>query len=233
MSSTEKIRFERAGIYLSGLILLALGGFWESYFSRFFGPMQDLNPYFHFHAFLAGSWIVLLIVQPYLIRKKNFALHKKLGKLSFLIIPLFIVSVVLLFHSQRSLDEEQLGRRMLTPLRDLIIIATAYIIAIKYRKSMPIHARAMIATGIVFIEPALVRLIWNLTHFRFTYLLAILMIYGLLASLMIIERKQKEGRWVFPLITILYLIGHSIRIGGIQLDFLDNLAKWFLQLPLT
>ena len=233
MLTSSKIPFENAGMYLAGLILIAILGFWESYFSRIIGKAEEFNFYFHFHALMAGLWIGMLILQPILIRKRKFELHKKVGQLSFFIIPLFIISVILLFHSQHTIEEEQLGHRMLTPLRDLIIISVAYIIAIRYRKTSAIHSRAMVATGIVFIEPALVRLIWDFTNFRFTYLAAILIIYTLLFTLIIKERKQKSGRWVFPLITIMYLIGHSIRLSGIQIKFLDDLAKWFIQLPLT
>jgi hypothetical protein len=41
-------------------------------------------------------------------------------------------------------------------LKDLVIIGVMFTIAMVNRRNMQIHASAMIATGIVFIEPTLV-----------------------------------------------------------------------------
>ena len=42
---------------------------------------------------------------------------------------------------------------LFVPFKDLLIFGTMYIIAIRYRHNVNVHARAMVATGIVFIEP--------------------------------------------------------------------------------
>jgi len=45
----------------------------------------------HAHAIVFTGWLVLLAAQILLIRRKNFALHKKLGLFSLILLPLMIV----------------------------------------------------------------------------------------------------------------------------------------------
>ena len=80
----KKIKFDKAGYYAIGLIALALLGFWPTYFSKFFDGTANFNFYFHFHFAMASLWIMLLIVQPILIKKKKLSIHRKIGKLSFI-----------------------------------------------------------------------------------------------------------------------------------------------------
>ncbi len=233
MSTPKSLQFENAGYFLAGLLILVFLGFWNSYFSKFFVHSEGLNFYFHFHAVIAFLWISMVIVQPILIKKKKFKLHRQIGKSSYVLISLVFISVLLLVHSRHSLDEDYLGFKLLVPFKDLIILGTAYFIAMRYRKNVSVHARAMIATGIVFIEPSLLRVIRNYFDVGAPYLVTALVVYALLITLMIIERKQKNGRWVFPLIFLLYLAVHSILFFGIRIGILDSFAKWFIGLPLT
>lgn len=83
-SITSKIRFDKSGYYFIGLILLVLLGFWPSYFSKFFTETTRFPFYFHFHAIMMSLWILALIAQPILIKKKKLAAHKLIGKLTYL-----------------------------------------------------------------------------------------------------------------------------------------------------
>lgn len=65
------IKFDKVGYYAMGLIVLVLLGFWPTYFSKYFDGTANFNFYFHFHFALASLWIILLISQPMLIRKKK------------------------------------------------------------------------------------------------------------------------------------------------------------------
>ena len=230
--------FKTSEYYFIGLFILAIAGFWPSYFSKFFDGTADFSFYLHFHAFLAVIWILFLIIQPILIRKKKFALHRNIGKLSYLLVPLIYISITLLAHSRITGEEENLGLSLWIPFKDLIIFSFGYGIAIYYRKKMQVHARGMIVAGIVLIEPALVRFILY-TFFPESgfapegYLMTIALVYALLASLMIAERKQRQGRWVFPITLCLYLFVHSVILLQYSIPGWDSLAKWFAQLPLT
>jgi hypothetical protein len=233
-STNSKMYFDISGYYFFGLIGLAILGFWPSYFAKFFNGTADFPFYFHFHTTMMCLWMLLLVIQPLLIRKKKLTLHKWIGKLSYVLFPVMFISILLLVHSRNHLDENNLYMELFIPFKDLLILGIAYLIAIKYRKNIDIHARAMIATGIVFIEPALVRFIdYAIVPLPVAYALAILILYSLLLFLIIKERKQKKGRWVFPLILGLYIIVHSIIVFDIHIGFWESISKWFIALPLT
>lgn len=234
----RSLTFDNSGIYFVALLALAIAGFWPSYFAKFFDGTGDFTFYFHFHAFFAVLWILMLITQPILIRKKKFELHRKIGKFSYILVPIIFISIILLAHSTLKGPKENVGLELWVPFKDLLIFAVGYGIAIKYRKTMTIHARGMIVAGIVLIEPALVRLILYVffPDSGFDprgYLVTISLVYILLIGLIIAERKQKVGRWVFPLALALYLFVHSVLIFQIKVPGWQTFAEWFAALPLT
>ncbi len=213
---SKGIKFDKVGYYAIVLIILAFLGFWPTYFSKFFDGTANFNSYFHFHFAMASIWITLLILQPLLIKKKKFSIHRKIGKLSFIILPLFIVSVILLKHSNLGGEvTEGLGASLWLQLKDLVIIGTMFTIAIVNKSNMQIHARAMIATGIVFIEPTLGRFIILTVlpepDFMLGLGITVIIMYLLIISIIIIERKQKSGRWVFPLLLGLFIVFHYLK----------------------
>ena len=233
MGMKTKFKLENSGYYLLGLIGLVILGFWNSYFSKLFTQTDELNIYFHFHAVIAFLWILIVIVQPFLIKRGDVNLHRKIGKLSYVLIALVFISVLLLAHSRHTIDEEGLGLRLLVPFKDLIILGIVYAIAMWNQKTTPIHARAMIASGIVFIEPALIRVIRNFFEVGAPYMVTVGIVYLLLLILTVVTWKYKKGRWVFPLVLIMYLVVHMILMFRVQIGLLENFAKWFIQLPLT
>jgi heme A synthase len=235
---TKKIKFDNSGYYALGLIALAILGFWPTYFSKFFDGTADFNFYFHFHFAMSALWIALLIVQPILIKKKKLSIHRQIGKLSFVILPLFLISVILLKHYMIGGEvTEGSGASMWFLFKNLIVIGVMYIIAMVNRRNVQIHARAMIATGIVFIEPTLGRfiVITLLPEINFTVGLGItfLIMYALIIWLIIIEGKQTSGRWVFPLFLILLMVFHLLFFFQVSFPLLDSISNWFVRLPIT
>lgn len=236
-AGTSKIRFDNSGYYFFALVIIVVLGFWPSYFSRFFNGTNSYSFYFHFHASMMSAWIAMLIIQPILIRKKKLRIHKMIGKLSYIVMPLLFISILLLVNSRlKASEREDLGFSLFVPFKDLLILATTYIIAVRYRRNLQIHARAMIATGIVFIEPALARFMGHSVFKNdgtWAYFGTIGIIYAVLITLIIIERKQKSAKWVFPLVLVMYIMVHSVLIFSIEIPYLNSFAKWFASLPLT
>lgn len=235
---TKKIKFDNAGYYALGLIALTILGFWPTYFSKFFDGTADFNFYFHFHFALSSLWIALLIVQPILIKKKKLSIHRQIGKLSFAILPLFLISVILLKHYLIGGEvTEGSGASMWFLFKNIIVIGVMYIIAMVNRRNVQIHARAMIATGIVFIEPTLGRFIVITLFPEINFMIGLgitfLIMYVLIISLIIIERKQTSGRWVFPFFLMLLMVFHGLFFFQVSFPLLDSIANWFVRLPIT
>jgi hypothetical protein len=102
----------------------------------------------------------LLITQPYLIRTNKRAQHRLVGKSGYVLGPLMVLSIVLLAHNQIvTLAEQSDPRRhfiLFIQLGFALFFAVLYGAAMFYRRRPPIHARYMILTGILLIEPVLV-----------------------------------------------------------------------------
>lgn len=229
-----KIRFDKSGYYFIGLMALAFLGFWRSYFSRFFAGNNDYNFYFHFHAVMMVLWVLLLIIQPLLIRKKLLPIHRIIGKISYVIMPLMLLSVLLVLNSGlKTVPANEITfRRVLFPVRDFLFLLTFFSIAVIYRRKVQIHARAMVLTGIVFIEPALFRFLGGLFG-QIGAITGMLLILAIPITLIIRERKQKTARWLFPVFLIVDVIIYLVVIIPVPLSFLDPVARWFAALPLT
>lgn len=227
---SAKLNVDKSGYYFIGLIGLILIGFWPSYFSKFFDGTADFTFYFHFHAGIVGVWVALLIIQPILIRKKNFILHRSIGKLSYILAPAIFISIMLLSHSRFRGFEDGWDIGSWVTFKDLFILAVAFFIAFRYRRQMDLHARGMIVTGIACIEPAVARIP---LHPEYGYFITIGFVYIVLLSLIFLERNQKKGRWVFPLILCMYLFVHSVLIFNIHFGWWQTFGKWFYSLPLT
>ncbi len=77
--------------FFSLLLLTSFLGFYPTYLVK--APtFEGFKTAHHFHGLMALLWILLLIVQPLLIRLKKNALHKQVGKLSYVIMPLLMRS---------------------------------------------------------------------------------------------------------------------------------------------
>ena len=227
---STRLNVEKSGYYFIGLVALILIGFWPSYFSKFFNGTADFTFYFHFHAGIVGIWVALLILQPILIRKKNFTLHRSIGTLSYLLALAIFVSIMLLSHSRFNGFADGWDIGSWVTFKDLFILAIAFFIAFRYRKRMDLHARGMIVTGIACIEPAVARIP---IHPEYGYYFTIGFVYLILLTLIFLERNQKKGRWIFPLILGLYLFVHSVLIFNIHFGWWQAFGKWFYSLPLT
>lgn len=238
-TSSAKLNFAKFGYYFLGLIPIVLLGFWKSYFSIFFEKSNGLTAYMHFHAIVMSCWVALLIVQPILVRRKKLNMHRLLGKVSYVLMPLVLVSMLLLLHSRGNLRPvEQRGFFVtLAAVTGFFVVGFYYLIAIINRKNTPVHARAMICTGLDLLDPTLMRLIAPL-YDPWGYYLALSIILGSVLFLMFLERKQKKGRWVFPSLFAILFLEYFLGIfqaetNSINTHALDSLMAWFYGLPLT
>lgn len=241
--------FPWAGYAFIAFFLAALVAFWPQYFSRIF----RVDGFRHFHAAVMTSWFGLLIAQPLLVKSGQSALHRKLGRTSFVLAPLAVLSIILLTHhsileiSARAVAD--LGREGADAFfagqtaRDLGLAAQFAVIwglAILYRRRTALHGRFMLGTGFALVGPVVGRLlrfflwpgVWRhhpTLHLWVPFGLADLVVLWLIWR----ERHADRGRIAFPVILgvmgaqqlALYVLPHV----GAWRAFTD----WFLRLPLT
>jgi len=138
---------------------------------------------YHVHAFFMVLWIVMAIVQPFLIQQKKNAAHKLVGKISYGIMPLvFITGYLVIRHTYYAnfnsyTDKVKAGISILTPEEILTKAAasidigliyflwlfTFYLLAVINRKKIVFHATYMFAAILTLLGPTADRLIYSIT----------------------------------------------------------------------
>lgn len=154
--------FKYAPHWTAFVVLVTFAGFWPSYFA----PIMHVPFAFHFHAFTAMTWLLLIITQSIAIQRRQTALHKIMGKASFALFPLVIVGFVMILNNmaQRYASaptEEDLVVGPGFSFMTMIAIAaflTLFYLSLKHRRNVRLHAGYLLATPMMLFESAFGRL---------------------------------------------------------------------------
>lgn len=142
------------------VLLMAFAGFYKTYFG-FFPHFGGISTALHVHVVLVLLWFSILIVQPFLIRGKKLDLHRLIGKVSYGVVSLLVLSIVWLtrleFIRNTPVAPGEPDLRLIGTA-DLSCFVLFYSLAIYYRHKTSYHARYMVMTVLPFINPALGRL---------------------------------------------------------------------------
>lgn len=152
--------------FFAAFTVLVIYCFGQSYFSHIPDFKNVISPIgnvpisitwvTHFHASMIMAWLLMLIFQPILILKKQHHLHRLLGKISYGLVILLVISIILIVN-----QEQSRGKNLpvfAANLIDPLVFVVMYGLAIYYRKKPAYHARFMLLTVISFIGPAFARI---------------------------------------------------------------------------
>jgi len=147
------------------VLFLVFLAFFNTYFSGKTFSGKPVNIFVHGHAFLATLWLTMLASQALLIRQKKFALHRTVGRSSYVIAPLVVLSLILFSHY--SLNRTGIpvtvfdSRVWVYDVGQVIGFSLAWGLAIFYRKTPALHMRFMISTVLAFGSAVIFRLLLN------------------------------------------------------------------------
>ena len=183
--------YKYLGYFLLLLIPLTFAGFYKTYFEPFPNFGKNIDVYIHIHAVVASLWIAILIVQPFLIVNKKIALHRSVGKLSYLVFPLLIISFIPRIIKTINSGDIQF---LFFPLADGFLLMIFYVLAIYYKKKTAKHMRYMIASALVLMGPTFGRIGPNLLGWSelYTQNVEYGIIYSVLISLIFYDLKNKR-----------------------------------------
>jgi hypothetical protein len=155
----EKV-YKNSSYLFIAVLLMVFVGFYKTYFGLF--PYSGgINATLHLHAVTVLLWFAILIVQPTLIRTKKVTLHRSIGKLSYVVGALMVLSIVwlerLAFIRNTPLQPNAPDIRLIG-IADFTFFLLFYGLAIYYRHKVSDHARFMVITVLPFINPAMGRL---------------------------------------------------------------------------
>ena len=225
-----KLDYSNSSIAFIGLLLISFIAFWPTYYAIFFSS----EFYIHFHAFFAVLWFGMLIIQPYLIKSRRLDLHRIIGRISYFIAPLVVISIILLANSRIKLAPESFypiqTYILYLQISLALIFAVTYGLAIYYRRTKPIHARFMVATSFTFIDPIFARILnivaptasWN------NQMITFMLVNLILITLSILDRRHRKAKWVYPSLLVIYLVIElPIFFDLTSLAWWQSFAKWF------
>jgi hypothetical protein len=221
------------------VVLIMFGvqwGFYKDYTSQF-PNFVDKTTVIHIHGVVLMSWLVLLIVQPLLIQTGRAQLHRKIGKVSWVLGPLVILFLFLvgrgsyLRHSAVVPEKEMLATIVLD-MRGWISFAIFWALAMIYRKDSASHMRYMIATGIIGVGPGIGRGLINSFDVGFGAAITItdLLSLAIVGSLLGYDIYRKKNYKPFLTVFIIFLIGAllwQIRYSAAWQSFAKSYAAMF------
>jgi hypothetical protein len=74
--------------------VVTAAGFYPSYFSR----LAQTGAAHHFHGITATLWMLILVVQPLLFRYNKMEWHRRIGKFTFLLVPMIVIGRLIMVH---------------------------------------------------------------------------------------------------------------------------------------
>ena len=227
--------FRNASFYLIALLGLIIAGFWPSYFSV---PPADLRLSLHVHGISMLLWLSLLIAQPWLIRTRRNDLHRSLGKVSFVLLPILaITGTVIVFEDYARNYAEPFSADALgvffVGFWLVAMMVGFYGFAIYHRKNVQLHARCMLATAMALVVPGAFRLYSNLGNAEdFGAAFFTTTLWVSIIPLALIVGDKLRGR-IYP--PFVYLtIAWAINVAGFKLIYhlawWQDFAAWSLEL---
>jgi hypothetical protein len=207
------MKYKNVGYFFLILFAIVIIGFFKTYFGLFPHFNDRTTILVHFHATVLTLWVILLIIQPLLIRYKKFAIHRLLGKFTYILVPLIICSFIGMINKQyneemiQKIPRSEIIEDISGSVAILLLFATIYILAIINKKKVAFHMRYMIATGLLLINAPLTRitLFWN----PFSAQLFIFVLTDLILLVLIFFDKRKKRRYKPYIVTLILFLAQQ------------------------
>jgi uncharacterized membrane protein len=151
---------QRSAVWWCLLLLAAtLPAFWPSYLAA--PPFQADFLHVHLHGIVMFAWMALLLVQAALIRAGKRPLHRTLGKVSYVLAPLIVISTLLLAHYRlrQGPPNAELLYFFCVQLGLVAALAFSYVMAIRHKRQPALHMRYMMGTALAVVDPILARIL--------------------------------------------------------------------------
>jgi hypothetical protein len=233
----------RHGVWVFSLMAAAMFvAFWPSYFSRL-TAQPDWRV--HAHGIALTMWVALLVTQAWLIRTGHRSWHRLVGKLSYVVVALVIVSTTLFLHSRLQAAPPGVERMFFATLvlGALVAFAVLFGLAIYHRRTPTIHARYMLATIVPFVSAITDRLLsrylpvtrgWA-PHIGTAVVMPAL--WFVVADLTLVGLAvwdwRANRRLVFPVVLLVALAYHAMVLTSHRWAAWETFTAWFVSLPLS
>jgi hypothetical protein len=223
----------RNAIYWFALLLVVLVvGFWRSYFSEI--GQGSLHITHHVHGVAMLLWVLLLMMQSWLIRTGRRTGHRLLGRSSLILAPVVVGSGLWVnFHIMAGAPQPipaGFGGAYWWGFFLMAAFVVLYTMGVIHRRRLQLHARYMAATALVFLTPGLGRAWFNylypLTGWEPTAM-KVTAVPLLIGGWLLLD-DWRRGRTVQPylLFCTIWLVGYLGRVGVTRLEVWREFTAW-------
>lgn len=229
----EKSLQNRLIYFFVFILIITFLGFYKTYIIHF-PDFAGFTSAHHIHGALALSWILMLIAQPILIKRKMLDWHRLVGKISYITMPLLLLSLFFVAKAgyQRNIanmSEVEALAGLTNGMPDMFFMGSVYGLGVFFKKNTGFHLRFMSATGLMILGPGLGRFLIVFCGLPFQVVIPIMIGFsGLLGlSWLISDIRQKKSAFpmgYFLVITIMAVFINANSHSGWWLSFAKGIV---------
>jgi membrane protein YdbS with pleckstrin-like domain len=193
--------YRQLGYFALALVPVFIAGFWIPYLSEIPRFDRFITPAVHVHALLLFAWIGLLVIQPLAIRYRAYAVHRLLGRASYVLMALivpFALAMVWKEYHEKLADGIAVSAALqaeLITVAQLVVTAAMYVLAIVHisKREVPAHMRYMICIALFLMPAGLARTLgyWFSVTQQSSQTACLVVIELALVSLIIYDRSHR------------------------------------------
>ena len=141
--------------------IIAVAGFWPTYFGPLVRGTIEQPPIIHFHASIFSGWLVLFLIQAVLAATGRISWHLRLGRIG-IGYGILLIIVGLFTGISRSADRLRVGEDaeglLFSAVADMVVFAGFFGAAIAFRRKPQIHKRLMMVAATMLLVAATARM---------------------------------------------------------------------------
>ena len=145
--------------------IIVLMGFARTYYLKgFFDTPAIPGLLVHLHGAVMTSWVILFMVQVWLVSSRRVRVHQRLGKIGAglaILVVLVGVTTGIASAARGATPEPPPLQFLVIPLGDMLLFALLIGTALYFRRRMDIHKRLMLVAAVNLLTPAIARIPFN------------------------------------------------------------------------
>ena len=212
--------------------LIVLLGFARTYYLKgvFSGPALP-SLLVHLHGAVMTSWVVLFVVQVWLVASRRTRVHQRLGVIGAVLALLVLIvglTTAVFAAARGSSPGPPALQFLVVPLSDMLLFAIFVGGALYFRRRMDIHKRLMLLAAVTLLTAAVARIPLNfilnggpVAFFGITDLC-------LVAFVLFDTLKYRKLHPVFLWGTLLFIVSQPLRLVLAGTDLWIQFATWLV-----
>jgi hypothetical protein len=142
--------------------IIVLAGFARTYYLKgFFDTPAIPGLLVHLHGIVMTSWVVLFVVQVWLVASHRVKVHQRLGVFGAILAAVIVcvgVATGIAAAARGATPGPPALQFLVVPLADMFVFAVLVGTALYFRRRLNIHKRLMLLAGVNLLTPAIARI---------------------------------------------------------------------------